>query len=59
MDCLPQSRANPKIRLFCFPYGGGGASIYREWQKNLPDSIEVCPIQLPGREDRMNENTDA
>ena len=50
-----QPRANAKVRLFCFPYGGGGASIYREWQKNLPDSIEVCPIQLPGREGRMNE----
>lgn len=42
-------------RLFCFPYGGGGASIYREWQKSLPSNIEVCPIQLPGREERLNE----
>jgi len=46
---------NVKSRLFCFPYGGSGASIYHEWQKHVPDSIEVCPIQLPGREDRMNE----
>ncbi len=44
-----------QCRLFCFPYGGGGASIYREWQKELPASIEVCPIQLTGREGRMNE----
>jgi len=47
---------NVKMRLFCFPYGGGGASIYREWQDFLPDSIEVCPIQLPGREERLEEN---
>lgn len=46
---------NPKIRLFCFPYGGGGASIYREWQKDFSDSVEICPIQLPGRENRLDE----
>ncbi|WP_133136076.1 beta-ketoacyl synthase N-terminal-like domain-containing protein [Legionella rowbothamii] len=45
-----------KLRLFCFPYGGGGASIYREWQQEFPDFIEVCPIQLPGRENRMRES---
>lgn len=50
-----QKRADAKVKLFCFPYGGGGASIYREWQKGLPDSIEVCPVQLPGREEKMNE----
>ncbi|MDR3478493.1 MAG: beta-ketoacyl synthase N-terminal-like domain-containing protein [Gammaproteobacteria bacterium] len=44
-----------KVRVFCFPYGGGGASIYRDWQRDLPDTIELCPIQLPGRENRMNE----
>ncbi|MFJ1268718.1 beta-ketoacyl synthase N-terminal-like domain-containing protein [Legionella lytica] len=44
-----------KLRLFCFPYGGGGASMYREWQQEFPDFIEVCPIQLPGRENRMEE----
>ncbi|MCW8398570.1 beta-ketoacyl synthase N-terminal-like domain-containing protein [Legionella sp. PATHC038] len=46
---------NAQIRLFCFPYGGGGASIYREWQQEFPDFIEVCPVQLPGRENRMEE----
>lgn len=47
--------ATPKKRLFCFPYGGAGASVYRDWQKNFPDFIEVCPIQLPGRENRLDE----
>jgi surfactin synthase thioesterase subunit/3-oxoacyl-(acyl-carrier-protein) synthase/acyl carrier protein len=50
-----QPQNQPKFRLFCLPYGGGGASIYRDWQRDLPNSIEVCAIQLPGREDRMNE----
>lgn len=47
---------NAKFRLFCFPYGGSGASIYADWHKYLPDTIEVCPIQLPGRENRIDES---
>jgi medium-chain acyl-[acyl-carrier-protein] hydrolase len=43
------------IRLFCFPYAGGGASIFHSWSGHLPRSIEVCPVQLPGREDRLGE----
>lgn len=50
-----QPKVDAQMRLFCLPYGGGGASIYRDWQKDLPDSIEVCPIQLPGRENRLDE----
>jgi len=50
-------RPNPeaRLRLFCFPYAGGGASIYREWGSDLPRDIEVCPVQLPGRENRIRE----
>jgi surfactin synthase thioesterase subunit len=43
------------FRLFCFPYAGGGASIFRTWPERLPSDIEVCAIQLPGREDRLTE----
>lgn len=43
------------MRLFCFPYAGGGASIFRAWSGHLPQDIEVCPVQLPGREDRLLE----
>lgn len=49
----PKSKA--KIRLFCFPYAGGGSSIFRTWSDDLPDWVEVCPIQLPGRENRILE----
>ncbi len=48
-------KPDAQVRLFCFPYGGGGASIYREWQQEFPDFVEVCPIQLPGRENRLEE----
>ncbi|TMC16781.1 MAG: hypothetical protein E6J34_19540, partial [Chloroflexi bacterium] len=48
----PQAR----VKLFCLPYGGGrGASSYREWQAMLPDYVEVCPVQLPGKGNRMEE----
>ena len=44
-----------KIRLFCFPYGGGGASLYKGWQEKMPAHITVIPVQLPGRENRFQE----
>ncbi len=43
------------LRLFCFPYAGGGASIYRTLGMALPASIEVIPVQPPGRENRLGE----
>lgn len=46
---------NIHIRLFCFHYGGGSASIFRKWSKDLIDNVELVAIQLPGREERFNE----
>jgi medium-chain acyl-[acyl-carrier-protein] hydrolase len=43
------------MRLFCFPYAGGGAVIYRDWHKSFPQQIEVCPVQLPGHGERMKD----
>lgn len=51
----PAPSARPRLRLFCFPYAGGGRSIYRAWGSDLWPGIEVCPVQLPGREDRSRE----
>lgn len=50
-------RLNPlaRLRLFCFPYAGGGAPIYRLWPQSLPSEIEVCVGQLPGRGTRLRE----
>lgn len=44
-----------RIRLFCFPYAGGGAYIFRGWPKGLPPTVEVCSIQPPGRQNRLKE----
>ena len=52
-----QPSAGAKLRLFCFPFAGGGASFYRNWAQELPADIDVCPIQLPGRETRMREKS--
>jgi acyl transferase domain-containing protein/surfactin synthase thioesterase subunit len=49
------SKSKTYLRLFCFPHAGAGASIFNSWLKELPPEIEVCPIQLPGREDRIQE----
>jgi medium-chain acyl-[acyl-carrier-protein] hydrolase len=43
------------LRLFCFPYAGGGASIYRGFASAFPARIEVIPAQPPGRENRLGE----
>lgn len=44
------------LRLFCLPYSGGSASVFRQWQRllSIPE-LEVCAIQLPGREQRFQE----
>lgn len=45
----------PKLRLFCFPYGGAGASGYRVWSRSLPPEVEIVPVNFPGRESRFRE----
>jgi medium-chain acyl-[acyl-carrier-protein] hydrolase len=42
-------------RLVLFPYGGGTASMYREWNNKLPSSIEAHAVELPGHGNRLNE----
>jgi medium-chain acyl-[acyl-carrier-protein] hydrolase len=54
---LPFARPDPaaRLRLFCLPFAGGGATMFRSWQDDLPLSIQVCPVQPPGRETRFRE----
>jgi medium-chain acyl-[acyl-carrier-protein] hydrolase len=47
--------ARPRMRLFCLPYAGGSAAIFRGWPARFPNTIEVCPVQLPGRGGRFSE----
>ncbi|WP_158280107.1 thioesterase II family protein [Azospirillum sp. TSH100] len=47
--------ALPKLRMFCFPYAGGGATVFNGWETALPPEVEVLPLHLPGRERRFSE----
>ena len=49
--------ANPRarLRLFCVPHAGSGASVHARWAHELPADVEVCAIQMPGREGRHRE----
>jgi len=47
--------STPRRRLFCLPFAGGGASSYRGWGRWLPSDLELCALQLPGREARFGE----
>lgn len=51
----PLPKLAARLRLFCLPFAGGGASVFRTWGSTLPPSVEVCPIQLPGRENRFRD----
>ncbi|VEP11898.1 Polyketide synthase family protein [Hyella patelloides LEGE 07179] len=53
---FPQPNPQASLRLFGFPYAGAGASIFNYWIKQLPTEIELCAIQLPGRENRLTES---
>jgi surfactin synthase thioesterase subunit len=53
---LSQSAAfDAKSQLFCLPLAGRGASMYASWTASLGPEVEVVPIQLPGRENRLRE----
>ncbi|MBN3911309.1 MAG: thioesterase [Nostoc sp. NMS1] len=45
----PQPNPQANLRLFCFPYAGGSAAIFRTWPNNLPSNVEVCAVEYPGR----------
>lgn len=48
-------RPEAKVNLFCFPYAGGEAGLFRKWAGLFPPSISIIPVQLPGRGSRIQE----
>jgi surfactin synthase thioesterase subunit len=40
--------AEAPVTLFCLPYAGGNAAIYRDWRDALPPWIDCVPLDLPG-----------
>lgn len=51
----PKPKVEPRARLFCFPYAGAGAAIFRLWPAHLPDDVEVISLHPPGRAHRLRE----
>jgi medium-chain acyl-[acyl-carrier-protein] hydrolase len=43
------ANASARLRLFCFAYAGGAANVFANWWRKLPNDIELCPVELPGR----------
>ncbi|MBF0561884.1 MAG: thioesterase [Alphaproteobacteria bacterium] len=54
---LPWTRTGDltQPRMLLFPFAGGGASVFRSWLDAFPASLNILPVQLPGRETRINE----
>ena len=51
----PRPVPSARLRLYAFPYAGGGAAVFFPWAPALAPEIEVWAIRLPGRETRMRE----
>jgi acyl transferase domain-containing protein/surfactin synthase thioesterase subunit/acyl carrier protein len=51
----PKVNPQARFRLFCFSYAGASASIFSSWTDYMPSDIEICSLQLPGREKRIRE----
>ncbi len=51
----PRPQLQARLRLFCFPYAGGSASVYHAWPAALPADVEMVAAQYPGRATRVRE----
>lgn len=52
---LGKNHDGEAVRLFCFPFAGGGASVFTGWLNSFPPHVAACAIQYTGREDRWGE----
>src|ERR1700685_804627 len=52
---VPQVKPASRLRLFCFPYAGGGVHVYRAWPDYFQQDVELLFIQMPGRGARIKE----
>ncbi|AOT10872.1 thioesterase II family protein [Pseudoalteromonas luteoviolacea] len=46
---------NASVRLICFPYAGGSASVFNSWSELFSDDVEIIAAQPPGRTVRIAE----
>src|SRR3954465_4345628 len=54
--CGPAPDPGARVRIFCFPYAGGGAAAFLPWRPLFArHGIDFCCVQLPGRETRFGD----
>jgi len=46
---------DPRVRLLCIPYAGGGPRIYQSWVDLLPAGVDLWAVEPPGRGNRIGE----
>lgn len=51
---LPGGR-DGALRLYCFPYAGGSAQVFRSWQRHFAPKAALSLACLPGRATRIGE----
>jgi len=51
---LPGGR-DGALRLYCFPYAGGSAQVFRGWQRHFTPQVSLSLASLPGRAARIGE----
>jgi medium-chain acyl-[acyl-carrier-protein] hydrolase len=44
-----------ELKMFCFPYAGGTAMVFKKWADFLPPAVQVISVELPGRGARLKE----
>lgn len=56
---VQRSSPNPdaRLKLFCFPYAGGSAAVFRPWSRAASSDVEICAIQYPGHGHRYRERS--
>lgn len=52
---IPRPVIHPRLRLLCFPYAGGSATLFQSWPRSLPSDVELWALKLPGRGHRYSE----
>lgn len=43
------------VSVVAFPHAGGSANYFQPWSRIMPVGTELCAVQYPGRQDRVNE----
>ncbi len=55
---IPRPNEHAQARLVCFPPGGADAWIWDAYSAFLPESIELCAVQLPNRGSELTRYTE-